>query len=154
MSAMPKATAEASKSWWVYKQLKEAGGHGVVMTDSFKKEGWSRFKNWFKHPKTSDKPQGLMDVIHHVEKAAGRKARIVHEPMHAADVPALLGMLEEHNYRGWLTGDKDKNARFNAVLRSRGIFKAPGKLYPSLAVTDDDLEQTDAAIVAATAEIA
>lgn len=36
----------------------------------------------------SDKPQGLMEVVEHMERCSGKKADIVHEPMHAADVPA------------------------------------------------------------------
>ncbi|MEO1066353.1 MAG: aminotransferase class III-fold pyridoxal phosphate-dependent enzyme [Pseudomonadota bacterium] len=49
-------------------------------------------------------------------------------------------------YRDVLGADAKKNAAFNKVLRDEGIFKAPGKVYPSLALTADDLEQTLAAI--------
>ena len=57
------------------------------------------------------------------------------------------------DYRSWQLGDKDKNARFNASLRESGIFKSPGKMYPSLAITDDDLATTRAAIEKAATEI-
>ena len=53
------------------------------------------------------------------------------------------------NYRDWLKGDAAVNARFNAVLREKGILKAPGKLYPCLAITEDDIAQTIEAIEAA-----
>lgn len=52
---------------------------------------------------------------------------------------------EVKDYRDVLAADAKTNARFNDVLRSEGIFKSPGKLYPSLAITDEDLEKTDAA---------
>jgi len=58
------------------------------------------------------------------------------------------------DYRSWQQGDKTKSARFNASLRESGIFKSPGKMYPSLAITDDDLETTRAAIMKAAAELA
>ena len=53
------------------------------------------------------------------------------------------------NYRDWLTIDAGKNARFNQVLRENGILKSPGKLYVCLALTEDDIAQTDAAVAAA-----
>ncbi len=54
------------------------------------------------------------------------------------------------NYRDVLAADAKKNVKFNQVLRQQGIFKSPGKLYPSLALTDVDLEQTNDAIRVAT----
>ncbi|MEE2945992.1 MAG: aminotransferase class III-fold pyridoxal phosphate-dependent enzyme [Pseudomonadota bacterium] len=45
------------------------------------------------------------------------------------------------------------NATYNAVLRANGIFKSPGKLYPSLAVSEADLEQTADAVAQAVAAI-
>lgn len=53
------------------------------------------------------------------------------------------------NYRDGQTGDRRLNERFNAVLRKQGIFKSPGKTYPCLALTGDDLEKTEQAIAAA-----
>lgn len=44
------------------------------------------------------------------------------------------------DYRSAKHKDPKQNSRYNATLREHGIFKSPGKLYPSLAVTDDDLE--------------
>ena len=49
---------------------------------------------------------------------------------------------EVKDYRSWLTSDSQKNARFNQVLRDNGILKSPNKLYPCLALTDDDLAKT------------
>ena len=53
------------------------------------------------------------------------------------------------NYRDVLKADADTNAKFNKVLRANSIFKSPGKTYPSLALTNEDLELTDKAIQAA-----
>ena len=53
------------------------------------------------------------------------------------------------DYRTAKHDDPDQNAKYNAVLRDHGIFKSPGKLYPSLAVTDADLEQTKTAVLEA-----
>ncbi|MEL6238971.1 MAG: aminotransferase class III-fold pyridoxal phosphate-dependent enzyme [Pseudomonadota bacterium] len=49
-------------------------------------------------------------------------------------------------YRDVLGGDARKAATFNRMLRQSGVFKSPGKFYPSLALTELDLEMTDVAI--------
>ena len=53
------------------------------------------------------------------------------------------------NYRDVLHADANMNAEFNKILRMNGVFKSPGKTYPSLALTDDDLELTNSSIKAA-----
>jgi len=50
------------------------------------------------------------------------------------------------DYRSAKHDDPGRNVIYNDTLRANGIFKAPGKLYPSLAVTEDDLEQTRQAV--------
>ena len=50
------------------------------------------------------------------------------------------------DYRTAQHDDPKTNATYNAALRTHGIFKSPGKLYPSLALTETDLEQTQAAV--------
>ncbi|WP_298850840.1 aminotransferase class III-fold pyridoxal phosphate-dependent enzyme [uncultured Ruegeria sp.] len=57
------------------------------------------------------------------------------------------------DYRSANHDDPQRNTTYNAALRAHGIFKAPGKLYPSLAVTDADLEQTREAVHYAVAAI-
>ncbi len=49
------------------------------------------------------------------------------------------------NYRDVQAGDSKQAALWNNALRAHGIFKSPGKVYPSLALTSDDLEQIDQA---------
>ncbi len=53
------------------------------------------------------------------------------------------------DYRSAAHDDPSTNARYNVSLRDNGVFKAPGKLYPSLAVTDADLDLTRAAVAKA-----
>ncbi len=50
------------------------------------------------------------------------------------------------DYRDIHAADMDRNIRFNALLREQGIFKPIGKVYPSLAITDADLDRTIEAI--------
>jgi len=49
---------------------------------------------------------------------------------------------EVRNYRDVKAADAARNGRFNTLLREKGIFKSPGKTYPSLALTDGDINQT------------
>ena len=58
------------------------------------------------------------------------------------------------DYRDLARADKALQARFNGVLRDRGILKSPAKIYPHLALTEDDLQQTETAITAAAAAVA
>ena len=57
------------------------------------------------------------------------------------------------HYRDVLGADSKKNAAFNKVLRENQVFKSPGKTYPSLALSEDDMELTEIAIKAATAAL-
>ena len=50
------------------------------------------------------------------------------------------------DYRSANHDDPARNAAYNRALRDNGIFKSPGKLYPSLAITQSDLEQTRDAV--------
>ena len=60
---------------------------------------------------------------------------------------------EVRDYRDVFHADAKKNAHFNAALRAKGIFKSPGKLYPSMALTEEDIEQTVAAVEFAAFEL-
>lgn len=57
------------------------------------------------------------------------------------------------DYRSAKHDDPSRNAVYNDTLRANGVFKSPGKLYPSLALTDADLDQTANAIHAAVSAI-
>lgn len=58
------------------------------------------------------------------------------------------------DYRSAHHDDPSRNVLYNTTLRAHGIFKSPGKLYPSLAITDDDLEMTCDAITHAVKALA
>ncbi|MQF69642.1 aminotransferase class III-fold pyridoxal phosphate-dependent enzyme [SAR202 cluster bacterium AD-804-J14_MRT_500m] len=45
-------------------------------------------------------------------------------------------------FRSTLSADHALNNRFRNLLQDEGVFRGPSKFYPSLAHTDDDLEQT------------
>lgn len=75
--------------------------------------------------------------------AAGHDYQIVGEPW-LFDV--LFTSRPVKNYRDVMQADAARNARFNTALRERGVFKSPGKVYPSLALTMDDLALVDDAI--------
>ena len=60
---------------------------------------------------------------------------------------------ECRDYRSAKHKDPAVNALYNKVLRENGIFKSPGKLYPSLALTDEDMALTQAAIDRAVAAL-
>lgn len=58
------------------------------------------------------------------------------------------------NYRDVQAGDTAMAAAYNQSLRSSGIFKSPGKMYPSLALTETDMRETEAAISVAADAVA
>jgi len=96
--------------------------------------------------KLSANGRNLMEAMSKHLSAAGHDHRIVGE---AALFDVVFTAASVRNYRDVVTADREKNTRFNASLRRHGIFKSAGKLYPSLALTDEDLEQTEAAIAEA-----
>ncbi|MEM1274393.1 MAG: aminotransferase class III-fold pyridoxal phosphate-dependent enzyme [Pseudomonadota bacterium] len=57
------------------------------------------------------------------------------------------------DYRSARHKDPTINDTYNAALRAGGVFKSPGKLYPSLAVTEADLALTHQAVAAAAASL-
>lgn len=50
------------------------------------------------------------------------------------------------DYRDYILADTNIYREFNQVLRSEGIFKPPGKIYVSAALTEADFEVTEQAI--------
>lgn len=50
------------------------------------------------------------------------------------------------DYRTARHDDPKRNTTYNDTLRRHGIFKSPGKLYPSLAISEADLELTRKAV--------
>jgi len=91
------------------------------------------------YDKLKDIGQTLMQMIRDVLDDSGHDYTLLGHPT-LFDIGFTAKPV--HDYRSWLEIDTQKNVRFNASLREQGIFKSPGKLYPSLAVTDVDLDMT------------
>ena len=53
------------------------------------------------------------------------------------------------DYRSTKHAEAERAGLYNLTLRQHGILKSPSKLYPSLAITDADFDQTDEAVTAA-----
>jgi len=93
----------------------------------------------------------LMRLLREALAPTGIAHRIVGEP---ALFDVVFTDTTVRDYRSWLSGDKALNATFNAHLREHGILKSPAKLYPSLAIDDDDLALTERALRAAARALA
>ena len=98
-----------------------------------------------------DLGETIMGIIETHCDAAGVAHQIVGQPT-LFDV--LFCDHDVRHYRDVKAADARKNALFNKRLRQEGIFKSAGKIYPHLALSDDDLEQTDRAIKAAIDDVA
>lgn len=70
---------------------------------------------------------------------------------HQSLFDVMFTSVEVLDYRTSLSADREKNARFNQVLRENGVFKSPGKLYPSLAISEEDIQITRDAVIKAVA---
>jgi len=92
----------------------------------------------------------IMEAIRNSLSAAGHAHRIIGDPT-LFDV--IFTDKDVSNYRDVIQGNAAKAATFNKRLRSRGIFKSPGKIYPSLALSEADIEQTIDAIAYAAADL-
>ncbi len=105
------------------------------------------------------------DGVYDKLRATGKALQTMQsEALSAADIPHRICGDETlfdiyftantcRDYRSAKHDDPQRNVVYNAALREAGIFKAPGKLYPSLAVTEADLEHTRAAVAKAVAAI-
>ena len=90
--------------------------------------------------------QRLMDMHADVLNEAGIAHRIVGDPT-LFDI--YFTARDCRDYRSAHHDDPTQAGRWNAALRRSGVFKSPSKLYPSLALTEDDMELTQRAMIAA-----
>ena len=58
------------------------------------------------------------------------------------------------NYRDTQDVNTNQAAVWNKVLRAEGVFKSPGKVYPCLALNEDDFALIERASVAAAQAVA
>lgn len=87
--------------------------------------------------------QALVDMHTEILGAAGLAHQICGDPtlfdIYFTDRDCV-------DYRSARHDDPARNTIWNTALRESGIFKSPGKMYPSLALTQADLELTRAAM--------
>ena len=88
----------------------------------------------------------IMDAMAEHLSAAGVPHRVVGDP---TLFDAVFTDAPVADYRDILRSDAGRAARFNALLRERGILKSPGKVYPCLALDEADLAWTADAIAEA-----
>lgn len=81
----------------------------------------------------------LMNGLSEKLARAGIEARVIGEPP-LFDVVFAGG--EIRNYRDTQRGDAKRMARFNALLRERGILKGESKYYVSMALEPADIQHT------------
>jgi len=81
----------------------------------------------------------LMAGLSRAVDAAGLNAQVVGTPP-MFDIVFTDG--EVRNYRDTALADADKLATLNALLRERGILKAPNKYYVSTALDEADVDKT------------
>ena len=94
--------------------------------------------------------RALMGLIAEALDPTGLPYRFVGEP---ALFDVVFTSEDVVDYRSWKGHDAARNARLNRVLREHRVFKSPAKLYPSLAIDDDDLELTRRAYRTAAASL-
>ncbi len=58
-----------------------------------------------------------------------------------------------NDYRDMASENESARTRFNTLLRKKGIFKAPAKLYVSAALDEQDIEQTEQAVAYAAGKL-
>src|SRR5260221_6085870 len=92
----------------------------------------------------------LKGALSEMLRRGGLRAKVMGEPP-LLDI--LFSSEEIRDYRGTLRGDSELLARFNKLLRERGIMKGETKYYVSLAHTADDIRHTSEAWASAIDEL-
>ena len=92
----------------------------------------------------------LMDAFEKHLSAAGVDHQIVGDPV-LFDVVFTANPVRD--YRGFFAHDAAMAKRFNTLLRERNILKPDSKVYISLGLTDEDLDETVHAIASAAAAL-
>lgn len=95
--------------------------------------------------------QRLMDMASNALSAQGIAHCIVGDPT-LFEIVFTRGLVRD--YRDVIRADTTAATRFNTVLTQNGMFKSPGKTYPSLALTEADFELCQAAYTAAAQAVA
>ena len=94
--------------------------------------------------------QSVMDMIDAALSDTGVDYHIVGEP---SLFEVVFTKIKPRNYRDVAAAHVGLSGVWNAALRQGGIFKSPGKTYPSLVLSPDDLDITGRAIDQAAAAV-
>ena len=85
-----------------------------------------------------------------IREAACEALDAVGVPYRIVGDPTLFEIVfterEVCNYRDTIQVNRGRADAYQSALRENGVSKSPGKAYPSLALTGDDLEQVRQAI--------
>ncbi|MFS4582928.1 aspartate aminotransferase family protein [Phaeobacter sp. C3_T13_0] len=134
MAHFDKARVDAEK--WLM-QLGTLSGNPVAAAAGLKT------MEILRRPDQYDRLRGLGQSLMGMQSEALNKVSIDHQ---ICGDPTIFDIFftskDVKDYRSAEHLDPQDNAVWNAILREHGIFKSPGKLYPSLALTKDDLQQT------------
>ncbi|WP_170340316.1 aspartate aminotransferase family protein [Ruegeria arenilitoris] len=95
--------------------------------------------------------QRLMDMASAALTKQGVAHRVIGDPT-LFEIVFTEGKVRD--YRDVVRADTAKATRFNAVLMQNGMFKSPGKTYPSLALTEADFDLCKAAYANAAEAVA
>ncbi|MEX0316454.1 MAG: aspartate aminotransferase family protein [Ruegeria sp.] len=93
----------------------------------------------------------LMEMAGAALDAHGIAHRIVGDP---TLFEIVFADTDIRDYRDVFRSDGERTGRFNAVLMQNGMFKSPGKTYPSLALTEADFELCERAYAKAAEAVA
>lgn len=93
----------------------------------------------------------LMQMASEALEAAGIAHRVVGDP---TLFEIVFTEAPVRDYRDVLAADGAAAALFNRVLFENGVFKSPGKTYPSLALTEADFDLVEAAYAKAARAVA
>ena len=96
-----------------------------------------------RRPGQYDRLREVGQKLMNMQSAALAKAGVAHQ---ICGDPTLFDIYfteqDVKDYRTAKHTDPQDNVIWNAALRDNGTFKSPGKLYPSLALTEADLQRT------------
>ena len=104
--------------------------NGWIYSRALPSASWSQLTN---------RTPSLKDALQRLLNEAEIAAQVVGE---APLFDVVFSDSEVTDYRSSLKGDKGMQARFNALLLERGIFKGDGKYYGSTAHNREDVDKT------------
>ncbi|MCU9836790.1 aminotransferase class III-fold pyridoxal phosphate-dependent enzyme [Ruegeria sp. WL0004] len=146
MAHFDKAAVGADK--WLM-QLGTLSGNPVAAVAGLKTMEILRRDGQYDHLR--DNGRRLMAMASAALTSQGVAHRVVGDPTLFEVVFTRGGV---RDYRDVFGADTARGTQFNKVLMQEGLFKSPGKTYPSLALTEDDFAVAEAAYAKAAAAIA